>query len=112
MTKIQLLDMIVDVIDDIDTQIGSTSPADSRQAQLAALRQTLDDNRGQLSAQIFDENSAVFQNAAQQLQTINTQIQTSVTSLQHAGTLLANITQFVNAVSALVGAAVPLVAKA
>jgi uncharacterized membrane-anchored protein YhcB (DUF1043 family) len=103
--------MIVDVIQVIDRQIGSISPADSRQTQLAALRQNLDDNRRQLSAQIFDENNAVFQNAAQQLQTINTQIQNSATSLQSLGTILANINQFVSAVASLVGSVAPLLAR-
>jgi hypothetical protein len=109
MTKLELLKMIGDVLTEIDTTIGNLLPSDPNQRDLQDQRILLDDRQRQLAGQIFEENSAEFQNAAQQVQQANTGIAASLQNLQNLQNGIANVTRFLNAVTSLLTTAAAFV---
>jgi hypothetical protein len=102
MTRIEVIEMIGDVLTDIDIARGSLMPNDPNRHKLDDLRLLLDDKQRKLSQAVFDENGQSFQSAAQNLKTINDQISGTITSINDMATTLANITRFLNAAASLV----------
>jgi len=104
MTRLDVLEMIGDVITEIDLARGSLLPDDPNRHQLDDLRILLDDRQRKLSQTTFDESKHQFQDAAQKLQSINSQIQGTI---QHVGdivTVLNNIKDFLAAATTLITA--------
>jgi len=101
MTKLELIRLVGDVLTEIDTAIGSMLPSDPHQQELQDLRILLDDRQRQLSRQIFDENTATFQSAAEQLKAINDQIRTTIQQVQRIQDTINNIKRFLDSVTSL-----------
>ena len=102
MTKLELIRLIGDVLTEIDMAIGSLLPSDPHQPRLQDLRILLDDRQRKLSQQVFDDNAAAFQSAAQQLQGINDQIRGTIHQVQKIENTIDNIKRFLDSVTSLV----------
>jgi hypothetical protein len=109
MTRIEVIEMIGDVLTDIDIARGSLMPSDPNRHRLDDLRILLDDRQRKLSQAAFDENSAAFLEAADNLKQINDQISGTITDVEKMNTTLANITRFLNAATTLVSLVGPFV---
>lgn len=101
MTKLELIRLIGDVLTEIDSAIGSLLPSDPHQQQLQDLRILLDDRQRKLSQQVFDDNTAAFQNAAQQLKAVNDQIRSTIQQVQKIEDTISNVTRFLDSVTSL-----------
>jgi len=101
MTKLELIQMIGDILTQIDVEIGSLLPSDPHQQGLQDLRIQLDDQQRKLTRQVFDENSAAFQAAAQKLQEINGQIGVAIGQVQRIEDTIAGISQFLATITGL-----------
>jgi hypothetical protein len=102
MTKLQLIQMIGDVLTDLDVAIGSLAPNDPQHRQLLDLRLLLDDRQGVLSREVFVENSAGFQQAAQEIAAINSGLQQTIQRLDQLNATIDNVSRFLNALTSLV----------
>jgi CHASE3 domain sensor protein len=102
MTQLEIIEMIGDVLTDLDVLIGSLMPSDPNHQKLLDLRTLLDDRQRVLSRRAFDQNTAAFQQAAQQLQEINNQMQGTLQDIDHINDAIQNVTSFLNAATSLI----------
>jgi hypothetical protein len=102
MTKLQLIQMIGDLLTDLDVVIGSLLPSDPRHQQLLDLRLLLDDRQRALSRQTFVENSEQFQLAAQDLANVNNDIRQTLRKIDEVNSTIENVSRFLNSVTSLV----------
>jgi len=102
MTRLDVLQIIGDVITEIDVARGSLMPDDPDRHRLDDLRILLDDKQRKLSQAVFNDNSQAFQNAANNLKAVNDEISGTISSVDNMITTLANITRFLNAAASLV----------
>jgi hypothetical protein len=102
MTKLELIQMIGDVLTNLDVVIGSLLPSDPKHRQLLDLRLLLDDRQRVLSQQTFVENSELFQQAAQELAKIDDDIRETIRRVDRLNTTIENVTRFLNSLTSLV----------
>jgi hypothetical protein len=102
MTKLEVIQMIGDILTNLDVVIGSLLPSDPAHRQLLDLRLLLDDRQRALSIQAFQENSSAFQQATQDLARINDDIRATIRQVDRLTTTIANVTRFLNSVTSIV----------
>lgn len=107
MTKLELIQMIGDVITEIDVARGSLLPNDPNRIRLDDLRLLLDDRQRQLSKAVFDENGEKFQEATKKLEEIDSQIEGSIKKLEDMEASFKNIQRFLDAVTTTLTAIAP-----
>lgn len=99
MTQLEVIRMVGDVITEIDVTIGSLRPSDPRLLELQDRRRLLDARQLALSREVFDDNTATFQNAARTLKQVNDEIIDTIDDIAHMNQVIANVTRFLNAVT-------------
>ena len=82
MTRLEVIQMIGDLITEIDVARGSLMPDDSNRHTLDDQRILLDDRQRKLSQSLFNDNSQAFQDAAAKLATINEEISGTIKSVK------------------------------
>jgi archaellum component FlaC len=102
MTRLQAIQVIGNIIQEVDTASGSLPLNDPNQERLEELRTQLDDCQRKLSEAVFDDNTQTFQDAANQLNTVNQQIRGTIKQVENIQTTLGNIERFLNAATSLV----------
>ena len=101
MTRLEVIEMIGDVITDVDIARGSLMPDAPERHQLDDLRLLLDDRQRKLSQLVFDENTKAFTDAAARLKSVNDQIQGTINKVDDMVTLLTNVQRFLDAATSL-----------
>jgi hypothetical protein len=102
MTKLELIQMIGDLLTNLDVVIGSLLPSDPRHRQLLDLRLLLDDRQRALSRQAFVENSQEFQRAAQGIATLNADLRRTLQQIDQLNATIDNVTRFLSSLTSLV----------
>jgi len=99
MTQLEVIRMIGDVLTEIDVAVGSLMPGDPDMTRLQDLRQVLDARQLMLSRQVFDENTAGFRDAAEQLQAVNVEIRGTIRRIDDMIAVIHNVERFLDAVT-------------
>ena len=102
MTRLEVIQMIGDLITEIDVARGSLMPDDPSRHTLDDQRILLDDRQRKLSQALFNDDSRAFQNAAARLADVNEQIAGSIQSVENIVTKIAHIQRFLDAATSLV----------
>lgn len=102
MTRLEVIQMIGDLIAEIDIARGSLMPDDPDRHTLDDQRVLLDDRQRKLSQSLFNDNSQAFQAAAANLAQINEEISGTIKSIENIITTMANIQRFLDATTSLV----------
>ena len=107
MTRLDVVQMIGDIITEIDVARGSLLPDDPDRLKLDDLRVLLDDRQRKLSQAVFDENTPGFQSAGQALKSVNDQIQGTIQDVTNIVNVFDNINRFLGAVNSLISTVAP-----
>ena len=99
MTQLEVIRMIGDVLTEIDVAVGSLVPGDPDLTALQDLRRLLDSRQLVLSRQVFDDNTASFQQAAAELKAVNDNIQGTIRRIDEMAKVIENVTRFLGAVT-------------
>ena len=102
MTRLDVIQMIGDLITEIDIARGSLMPDDPERHTLDDQRILLDDRQRKLSQSLFNDNSEAFQEAARKLAKINEEISGTIKSVENIVTTIANIQRFLEAATSLI----------
>jgi hypothetical protein len=102
MTRLEVIQMIGDLITEIDIARGSLMPDDPNRHTLDDQRILLDDRQRKLSQSLFNDNSQAFQDAAAKLATINEEISGTIKSVDNLVTTITNIQRFLDASTSLI----------
>jgi hypothetical protein len=102
MTRLEVIQMIGDMITNIDVLRGSLMPDDPSRHQLDDQRILLDDRQRKLSQALFNDNTQTFQDTADELQRINRQIADTIQSVERIVTTIANIQRFLDAATSMI----------
>jgi hypothetical protein len=105
MTRQELIKLIGDVITRLDILRGGLLPEDARRHALDLLRNDLDGRQLQLVKNAFDDNTAAFQSATEELKSINSDLKQTLNDITALATTLNNLQRFVAAVDNIVGVA-------
>lgn len=108
MTKLELIKLLGDLITRLDVILGSISLAHPNREELELIRNQMDDRQRQLAKNQFDENTAVFQKATEQLKAINKDLKATIGQLDNLVNTIKTLRKFVSAVDSIVGAVVPV----
>jgi hypothetical protein len=109
MTRLELIQIIGDVISQIDVARGSLLPDDPNRHRLDDLRVLLDDRQRKLSQSTFDDSTPEFQQAAAKLKTVDTEIRGSIQQVNNIAAVLGNINKFLGAATSLITTIGPFV---
>jgi hypothetical protein len=101
MTKLDVLQMIGDLLTELDVAIGSTDPTSAEHRQLADLRLLLDDRQRDLARKIFDENTPAFAQITSDLTNINADIKRTIDDLTQIEETIQNVQRFVTSLTSL-----------
>jgi predicted transcriptional regulator len=107
MTRSQLIKLIGDTLTKMDVLRGSLLPNDPNRKTLDAARKELDRLQLKLSKELFDDNTAEFKKASQQLESINNNLKQTIKDLKKIVDTLDNINRFIGAVDGIVKAVLP-----
>src|SRR5215218_1913689 len=99
MTQLEVIRMIGDVLTEIDVAVGSLVPGDPNLTTMQDLRRLLDSRQLVLSRQVFEDNTASFQQAAAQLKMVNDGIRGTIRRIDEMERAIENVTRFLNAVT-------------
>lgn len=99
MTQLEVIRMIGDTLTEIDVTVGSLMPGDPNLIRLQDLRRLLDARQLMLSRQVFDENTARFREAAEQLQAVNLEIRGTIRRIDDMITVIRNVERFLDSVT-------------
>lgn len=102
MTRLEVIQMVGDLITQVDIARGSLMPDDPNRHTLDDQRILLDDRQRKLSQSLFNDNSQGFQDAAANLAQINDEISGTIKSVENIVTTIANIQRFLDATTSLV----------
>jgi hypothetical protein len=102
MTRLEVIQMIGDLITEIDIARGSLMPDDPDRHTLDDQRVLLDERQRKLSQSLFNDNSQAFQDAAAKLAVINDEISGTIRSVENIITTIANIQRFLDASTSLI----------
>ncbi|MBB5329424.1 hypothetical protein [Tunturiibacter gelidoferens] len=110
MTKLEAVETIGDVLTELDVAIGSLMPNDPNHRALLDIRTLLDQRQLSLSRQVFDENTASFQDATTQLKGVDDDIQGTLRDIDHINTVITNATRFLDSATSLLSTVAKLAA--
>jgi hypothetical protein len=99
MTHLEVIRMVGNVLIEIDVTVGSLMPGDPDMVVLQDLRRLLDSRQLTLSRQVFDENTARFQEAAARLRAVNADIEGTIRRIDDMTAVIQNVTRFLDAVT-------------
>jgi hypothetical protein len=102
MTRLEVIQIIGDLITEIDVARGSLMPDDPNRHTLDDQRILLDDRQRKLSQALFNDNGQAFQDAAAKLQAVNQEIAGTIQSVENIVTTIGNIQRFLDAATSLV----------
>jgi hypothetical protein len=102
-TQVDVIKMIGDVLTEIDMAVGSLLPDDPDLLRLQDVRRLLDARQLALSRQVFDDNTARFQEAANRLKSVNDEIRGTIRRIGNMTTVIENVTKFLGAVTSFIG---------
>lgn len=102
MTRLEVIQMIGDLITEIDVARGSLMPDDPNRHALDDQRILLDDRQRKLSQSLFNDNSPAFQDAVAQLAAVNGEIAGTIRSVENIVTTIAEIQRFLDAATSIV----------
>jgi hypothetical protein len=105
MNYIDAVEIIGNRLTEMDMAIARLAPNDPNAAELTALRRSLDGQQLLLVRQAFDENTAQFQSAAEDLKAVNDSIAGSIQRIDRIATVIDGVTRFLASVTNLVSAA-------
>ena len=103
MKRLELIELIGDCLTDIDLLRASLLPNDPNLASLDELRGRLDSRQRRLSAQIWNDNTPLFQNAAQALSDVNNDLGKTIADLKKLVETLGTLQRFFAAVDKILG---------
>lgn len=103
MTKIQVVELIANVLTGIDRCLSEPdlSPDSAEWHQLYALRKALDDQQRELVSAIFQENDADFAAITDKIQDLNEELITTLNDIQKIASSVATVTKIIGAVGQL-----------
>ena len=108
MTRTELIDLLEKVIEELDVLRGSIEEGDALN-QLDDLRDTLSDQQLQLAKAQFDENTAAFQEATDDLAAVNADLKITINQIKKIVETIENLKKFVAAVDQVLGTALAIV---
>ncbi len=106
---VDTVEMIGDSLTEIDKRLARMTPSDPDAMRLTALRNQLDSQQRVLVQQVFDDNSAQFQSAAQALQSVNAGLSDSIEKLQDVAMVIGKVSVLLSSVTHLVATVAQLV---
>lgn len=101
MTRLEVIQMIGDLITEVDVARGSLMPDDPNRPTLDNQRNLLDDCQRKLAQSLFNDNSQGFQDAAAKLAQVNAEISGTIESVENIVTTINNIQRFLDATTSL-----------
>lgn len=107
MTRLELIKLLGDVLKRLDVLGGSLLPTDPSQSEISRLRKKLDRMHLQLVKDDFDESTADFQAAADELATVNNSLRKTINDIDKLVTTIETLKDFVNVVNKIVGIVFP-----
>ncbi|HEY1271690.1 MAG TPA: hypothetical protein VGF08_06875 [Terriglobales bacterium] len=102
MTRLEVIQMIGDLLTEIDVARGSLMPNDPNRQTLDDQRILLDDRQRKLAQSVFNDNSKAFQKAAAELAAVNREISGTIQSVEDIVTTIGNIQRFLDTATSLV----------
>lgn len=108
MTKIELVELIGNVLTQLDVLIGSMDPDDDRRKPLIKARKELDKMQLKLVQNIWDENTQTYKKATKALEEVNKDLQKTIGDLDKLVTTLDNINRFIGAVDKIIQTVIPV----
>jgi len=107
MTRIELIELIGDVLTQLDVLIGSMSPSDPDRTPFITARKQLDKLQLSLAQQVFDDNTKKYKDAAAELEKVNNELQKIINDLEKIVKTLETINRFIGAVDKIIQAVLP-----
>ena len=107
MTKQELIELIGDRLEEIDTLRGSLLPGVPKRVTLDGERDELDSQQLKLLKGIWDDNTQQFQNAATELSDVNSDLKQTVADLKKFDETLQTLQRFTAAVDKIVKIVLP-----
>lgn len=101
MTKIDCIILLGDVIVQLDTQRGSLSPGTPRRKKLDEFRSILNEKQLQLADLVFDEGTAAYKAATEELKEINKNIKSTIKDVNKIAETFAALTTLVTVIDGL-----------
>ena len=101
MTKIDCIILLGDIIVQLDTQLGSLSPGTPRRKKLDKFRDKLNKRQLKLADLIFDEGTAAYKAATEELKQINKNIKSTIKDVNKTAETFAALTTLVTVIDGL-----------
>lgn len=101
MTKIECIMLLGDILVLIDTQRGSLSPGTPRRKKLDEYRTLLDEKQLELADLLFDEKTAAYKAATDDLTEIKKQISSTIKDINKVAETFAALGSLVSAIDDL-----------
>jgi len=108
MTRTDLIDLLESVIEELDELRGSIEEGAALD-QLDDLRDKLSDRQLQLVKAQFDENTAAFQEATDELAAVNADLKSTINQINKMVETIENLKRLVAAVDQVLGTALAIV---
>lgn len=103
MTRLELIELIGDRLTELDVLRGRLLPGEPNRIALDHLRSALDARQLSLAKQIWDDNTPLFQNAAQALSDVNGDLKQTIADLKKLAATLETQQRFIAAVDKIIG---------
>lgn len=107
MKKIELVELIGDVLTQLDVLVGSMDPDDDERKPFIKNRKALDKMQLQLVQSIWNENTQKYKDAAKELEEVNDDLQETIGDLDELVKTLENVNRFVGVVDKIIQTVMP-----
>lgn len=107
MTRLELIELIGNVLTKLDVLRGSLTSDDTNRTELDRLRRKLDKMQLKLAQNEFDDNTQAFQDAADELARINKSLKKTLSDIEELVTTINNLKRFIDAVNNIIGTVFP-----
>ena len=101
MNKTDCIKLLGDTIVQLDTQRGSLSPGTPRRQKLDEFRRILNEKQLEIADLIFDQNTAAYKSATDELAAINKDIKGTINDVNKVAETFAALTILVTAIDGL-----------
>ena len=107
MTRLELINLIGDVLTNLDVLRGSLPANTPDRIALDDLRLLLDDRQRKLAQREFDDNTDAVRRASGKIETVNGDLQVTIRDVAHLKETITNVKRFIRVTDELMKVALP-----
>lgn len=107
MTRLELIKLIGDILTKVDVLRGGLLPDEPDRLTLDRLRKKLDGMQLQLVKEQFDDSTAAFQSATEELTAVNKSLRKTINDIDKLVTTIETLKNFINVVNKIIGIVLP-----